>query len=70
MSVSHLYALLGEVYSVPPPIFLKDVVYFFRERGREGEREEEKQCMVASHLAPTGDLACNPDWESNQQPFG
>ena len=30
--------------------------------------------MVASHVAPTGDLACNPgmcpDWESNRQPFG
>ena len=45
------------------------------ERGREGEREEEKhQCVVASHTPPTGDLACKPgmcpDWESNQQPFG
>ena len=30
--------------------------------------------MVASHVPPTGDLACNPgmcpDWESNQRPFG
>ena len=30
--------------------------------------------MVASHVPPTGDLACNPgmcpDWELNQQPFG
>ena len=30
--------------------------------------------MVASHVAPTGDLACNPgmcpDWESNWRPFG
>ena len=34
----------------------------------EGEREGEKnQCVVASHVAPTGDLALNPgmctDWE-------
>ena len=41
----------------------------------EGEREGEKhQCVVASHVPPTGDLACNPgmcpDWELNQQPFG
>ena len=30
--------------------------------------------MVASHVAPTGDLACNPGmcpyWEPNQQPPG
>ena len=30
--------------------------------------------MVAFHMAPTWDLACNPgmrpDWESNQRPFG
>ena len=30
--------------------------------------------MVASHMPPTGDLACNPgmcpDWELNQRPFG
>ena len=33
----------------------------FRERGREGEREEEKhQCVVASHMPPTWDLVCNP----------
>ena len=41
----------------------------------EGEREGEKhQCVVASQVSPTGDLAHNPgmcpDWESNQQPFG
>ena len=32
--------------------FLKDFIYFiFRQRGREGEREEEKhQCVVASHI--------------------
>ena len=53
-------------------IFLKkDFIYlFFRERGREGEKEGEKhQCVVASHVVPTGDLACNPgmctDQESN-----
>ena len=40
----------------------------------EGERKREKhQCVVASHVPPTGDLARNsgmcPDWESNQWPF-
>ena len=42
----------------------------FRQREREGERGGEKyQCVVASRMPPTGDLACNPgmcpDWESN-----
>ena len=47
---------------------------FFRE-GNRGEREGEKhQCVVASYVAATGDLAHNPgmcpDWESNRRPFG
>ena len=42
-------------------IFLKRVYLFFRERGREGEREGGRhQCVVASPEAPTGDLAHNP----------
>ena len=40
-------------------------------RERKGEKH---QCVAASHVPPTGDLACNPvmcpDWESNLQPFG
>ena len=37
------------------------IYLFFRERGREGGREGEKhQCVVVSHMSPTGDLACNP----------
>ena len=57
-------------------LFLK-IIYLLiiRERGREGEREGEKQlCVVASCTSPPGDLACNlgicPDWELNQQLFG
>ena len=56
--------------------FFKKLYFFiFRERGMEGEREGEKhQCVIASHIAPTGDLACNPgmcpDWELNWRPFG
>ena len=51
------------------------MLFIFRGRGREGKREGEKhQCVVASCLPPTGDLAHNPgmcpDWESNQRPFG
>ena len=55
-------------------MFLK-ILFIFRERGREGEREgEEHQCVVASCMPPTGALAhipgmC-PDWESNLWPFG
>ena len=53
----------------------KDFIYLFLERGREGEREGEKhQCVVASHVPPTGDLARNPgmcpDWELNWRPLG
>ena len=55
--------------------FLRFYLFIFRERGREGEREGEKhQCVAASCVALTGDLARNPgmclDRESNQQPFG
>ena len=41
--------------------FLKFYLLIFRERGREGEREGKKhQCVVASRVSPTGDLAYNP----------
>ena len=45
-------------------------LFIFTERGREGERERKKHhCVVASHVVPIGDLACNPgicpDWELN-----
>ena len=51
--------------------FLRFYLFIFRERGREGERDREKrQCVVAPHMPPTGDLAYNPgmspDWESNR----
>ena len=64
------------IYSYVFLSFFKDFISFiFRERGREGEREGEKhQCVVASHVPPTGDLAHNPgmcpDWEWNRRPFG
>ena len=54
--------------------FFKDFIYLFLERGREEEREGEKhQCVVASHIPLSEDLAHNPgmctDWKSNQRPF-
>ena len=45
-------------------------LFIFRER-RKGEKH---QCVIASQVPPTGDLAHNPgirpDWESNQRHFG
>ena len=59
--------------------FLKYILFIFRVRGREAEREEnisvgeKHQCVVASCTPPAGDLARNPglcpDWESNRWPF-
>ena len=59
-------------------MWLCEFFFFFRERGREGEREgKERNINVWLPLTcpqlGTGDLACNPgtypDWESNQRPF-
>ena len=42
-------------------LFLKILFIYFLERGGEGEREGQKhQCVAASHVPPTGDLARNP----------
>ena len=54
---------------------LKNILFIFTEKGKEEERGGEKhQCVVVSHMPPTGDLARNPgrcpDWESNRRPFG
>ena len=53
----------------------KKILFIFRGRGKEGEREVGKyQYVVAFHMPPNVDLAHNPhmcpDWESNQRPFG
>ena len=38
--------------------FFRFYLFIFRERGRKGEREGEKhQCVVASSVPPTGNLA-------------
>ena len=59
-----MYVLFLAMYNVHffAPIFkkfiFKDFIYFiFREREREGERGEKYQCVVASHMAPTGNPA-------------
>ena len=56
-------------------VFLKILFIHFRQRGRETEREGEKhQCVVASHMLPTGNPGHKPDkcpdWELNWWPFG
>ena len=35
-------------------------IYLFLERGRDREKGEKHQCMVAYGVPPTGDLAHNP----------
>ena len=72
------YLYLVDVIDHMNCFFNRLYLFIFRERGRwgrDGEREGEKhKCVVASHMAPTGYLACNqgmcPDWESNQRPLG
>ena len=44
-----------------PSFFLRFFLFTFRERGREGERDGEKyQCVVASPVSLSGELAYNP----------
>ena len=55
--------------------FFFKILFIFRQRGREGEREGEKhQCVVASpmplHCGPGPQPGTCPVWDANQQPFG
>ena len=51
--------------------FLRFYLFIFRERERKREREGEKhQCVVASCVLRTGDLAHNPGLCPDRQPFG
>ena len=52
-----------------------NILFIFKERGGEGERQgENHQCVLVSHTPPTGDPACNPGmcshWELNWRPLG
>ena len=50
------------------------ILFIFRERGREGEREGEVHQLIASRTYAAEDPACNPgrcpDWELNLRPLG
>ena len=49
------------MHSLVDSFFLRFYLFIFRERGRVGERKGEKhQCVVASCMPPTRDLAHNP----------
>ena len=55
--------------------FCKDFIYLSLTEGKGGRKRGEKhQCVFASCMSLTGDLAGNPgmcpDWESNWQRFG
>ena len=43
---------------------------FFRERGSEGERKEERYQSVASHMPTTRDLARNPGMDPDRNQTG
>ena len=52
-------------------LLLRFYLFIYLERGEGREKEGEKhQCVVASHVPPSGGLVCNPgkcpDWKLNQ----
>ena len=66
--------VVGKETGISLHFLSKIYLFIFRERGRMEEREGGKhQCLVSSHVLPTGDLAYNtgmcPAWELNWQPF-
>ena len=72
------WLMMTIIYSIVTLMFLfffkRFYLFTLRERAREWEREGEKhQCVVVSHVPPTGDLAHNPgmhpDWEWNWWSF-
>ena len=68
---SHFYFITGQIENEEGQIYFFFKKNYFQRGGREGEKEGEKhQCVAASRMPLTGDLACNPgmcpDQESNQ----
>ena len=72
MSMGPLYVLFGEVsIQVLCSFFMYVCIYLFLDRGEGREKEGEKhQCVVASRVSPSGDLArkagLGPDWVLNR----
>ena len=65
-----MHSFIKVAFELKLHFFLIFYLFIFREGGKEGEKEGEKhQCVVASCVPPTGDVARNPgtcpDWESN-----
>ena len=63
----HFLSLFPEQYSITTIyiaftlVFLKTLFILFLGRGEEeGKEGENHQCVVASHMVPTGDPACTP----------
>ena len=51
--------------------FLKSILFIFRDRVRQGEREGEKhQCVFASHAPPTEDQAATQACTLTENPTG
>ena len=75
LSNREVLALKVRSADIEKSFFKRFYLFIFRERGREGESEGDKhQCVVASLVPLTQDLARNPgmcpDWELNRQSFG
>ena len=55
-------------------LFFLKILFIFRERGRQREREGNISVWLPLACPQMGNLACNPgmcpDWETNQQRFG
>ena len=55
------------------PFIFFHFIYLYLGRGKGERKGEKQQCVVASHMPPTRDLACNPgmstDWESTSDPL-
>ena len=72
--MSDIFHKYGTNISKKENIFFTFLFLIFLERESDIERGREKhQCVVVSHVPPTGDLAHNPgmcpDWELNQRCF-
>ena len=51
--------------------FLKDFIYLFLERGKGGREGGKYQCLVASHMAPSGATqVCSLYGNQTHRPFG